>query len=59
MTIFSTPEQKKPVCPVCKLAVPLETAKTDEDGRAVHEDCYLSSIKLKSQTVPRGPEQMA
>jgi hypothetical protein len=34
-------------CPICNRPVPLETAKTDSDGKAVHEDCYFIKIKLK------------
>jgi hypothetical protein len=33
-----------PLCSICHLPVPVSEAKTDEDGDAVHEDCYL--IKL-------------
>jgi hypothetical protein len=33
-----------PICCICSLPVSLNNAKTDEDGNAVHEDCYL--IKL-------------
>jgi hypothetical protein len=29
------------VCCICAGPVPLETSKTDERGRAVHEDCYV------------------
>lgn len=32
------------ICSICNLPVPLNNAKTDEDGSAIHEDCYL--IKL-------------
>ena len=34
-------------CPICNEPVPLETAKTDSDGKAVHEECYFQRIKLK------------
>ncbi len=34
-----------PICPICRAPVSLESAKTDEDGRAVHEDCYVESVK--------------
>lgn len=37
-----------PVCSICNSKVPLETAKTDENGRAVHEQCYLVVLKQKS-----------
>jgi hypothetical protein len=33
-----------PICPICRKAVPLNNAKTDEDGNAIHEACYL--VKL-------------
>ena len=36
-------------CPICKKAVPLEAANTDEDGQGVHEECYL--LKLHSKQV--------
>ncbi len=36
-----------PRCPVCGKEVPLETAKTDEWGRAIHDDCYLLTLRLK------------
>ena len=35
---------RTPICPICLKAVPLNNAKTDEDGNAIHEDCYL--VKL-------------
>ena len=35
---------RQPSCPICNKTVALETAKTDEDGHAVHEKCYLDKI---------------
>lgn len=35
---------QSPICPICRRAVPLIHAKTDEDGNAIHEACYL--VKL-------------
>jgi hypothetical protein len=32
---------KLPTCSVCNEAVEIETSKTDEDGRAVHEECAI------------------
>jgi hypothetical protein len=29
------------VCHLCGKAVPLESAKTDDEGRVVHEKCYV------------------
>jgi hypothetical protein len=34
-------------CAICKESVNLEESKTDEYGHAVHENCYVSSVKLK------------
>ena len=41
-----------PACPICNKEVLLETAKTDEDGRALHEECYLLKLNLKRSTTP-------
>ena len=37
-------------CPICNLPVLLETAKTDDRGQAIHERCYLLSVRLKHAT---------
>jgi len=34
-----------PICPRCLEPVRLEDAKTDEDGRAIHEDCYYAILQ--------------
>ena len=31
-------------CPICHESVKLETAKCDEDGKAIHEACYLQKL---------------
>lgn len=41
-----TPQLSLPICSICKKPVQLETSKTDEDGMAVHEDCYVSKVAL-------------
>ena len=33
------------ICQICKKPVVLETARINEYGKAVHEDCYLNSVK--------------
>jgi hypothetical protein len=33
-----------PLCSFCNLPVKLETSKTDEYGRAIHEACYLMRL---------------
>lgn len=35
-------------CRICNLPVPVETAKTDSEGQAVHETCYLLSAARKT-----------
>jgi len=39
-----------PVCGICHEPVKIETSKTDEAGRAVHEECYLLKVKLHRAT---------
>jgi hypothetical protein len=46
------PCSSKPACSICNEPVELETAKTDECGRAIHEKCYV--LKLTSD-VKGGP----
>jgi hypothetical protein len=31
-------------CRICRKPVPVETAKTDDRGQAVHEECYILSV---------------
>jgi hypothetical protein len=40
----------KPVlhCHICRKPVPVETAKTDGYGRAIHEECYVLSVLQKA-----------
>lgn len=42
---FPTPSYL--ICPVCSQPVEIESAKTDEEGRPVHEGCYI--FELTSQ----------
>jgi hypothetical protein len=39
-----------PICGICGTPVKLETTKTDEYGRAVHEQCYILKVKLHRAT---------
>jgi hypothetical protein len=34
----------KHFCVICNEPIKLETAKSDEDGNPVHDDCYLKKI---------------
>ena len=31
-------------CRLCQKPVPVDTAKTDSEGKAIHEHCYLADI---------------
>jgi hypothetical protein len=37
-------------CALCDKPVPLDISKTDERGKAVHEECYLLKMRLKRAT---------
>lgn len=47
---MSSPESHLPTCHICNKPVKLETAKTDESGRAVHSGCYL--LKINGEGAP-------
>lgn len=37
-------------CSICEKPVSLESAKADEYGRTIHEECYALKMKLKRAT---------
>jgi hypothetical protein len=39
-------------CSICERPVSLESAKADEYGRTIHEECYALKMKLKQATTP-------
>jgi len=48
-----------PSCAICKQSVDLNDSKSDECGRAVHEQCYVSLLVQKeprflARTEPNG-----
>ena len=44
-----------PRCSLCDKPVLLETSKTDEYGKALHEECYALKMRLKQATsTPEG-----
>lgn len=45
--------QRVIVCCICGGPVPLETSKTDERGKAVHEECYVRKTISRFRTVRR------
>jgi len=34
-------------CPICNQPIDLKAAKTDERGKAIHEDCYVMKINFE------------
>jgi hypothetical protein len=34
-------------CVICSKSVSLEVARIDENGQAVHEECYMERVKAK------------
>ncbi len=42
-----------PICDICHKPVKLETSKTNELGKAVHERCYLLMVSSKKAKSPR------
>jgi len=44
-----------PTCAICHQPAPLETAKTDERGQIVHEQCYLFKLRLIAATKLSSP----
>ena len=43
-------ELQLPRCSLCDKPVILEASKTDEGGKAVHEECYVLNLRLKRPT---------
>jgi hypothetical protein len=41
-----------PTCNICNRPVDLKVAKTDEDGKGVHEECYVRRMRLKKISPP-------
>lgn len=41
-----------PLCPICSLPVIIEKCKTDENGKAVHEECYVLKIRATLKKPP-------
>ena len=49
-------DDQSPVCRICQQPVPIENAKTDGNGDAVHEACYVFMVRsdraAKSNRLP-------
>jgi hypothetical protein len=48
---------RTPICGICNKPVELEISKTDELGKAVHESCYVLSVRRAP--VPPGDESVS
>ena len=46
------PAQAIYLCHICGKPVDINTAKTDDAGRPVHEECYVLRELLKQRTMP-------
>jgi hypothetical protein len=40
----TVPQSRFPRCSLCDEPLDLRTAKTDADGNAIHEECYVLSL---------------
>jgi hypothetical protein len=49
------PYSYSPACRICRLPVDLKTSNTDEEGQAVHQQCY--SRRLCSPPQPPGEKK--
>ena len=52
---MSQPLRNVLICSICHQPVALENSKTDENGHAIHEDCYLQRL-LASPNDPPNPQ---
>lgn len=43
-SIIRHDRREKPACSICGEPVNLQTAACDEDGKAVHEECYVQRM---------------
>jgi len=48
----SDEKTQPPMCSQCQEPVELGTARTDEDGKAIHPECYLHRLRMKRGTTP-------
>jgi hypothetical protein len=45
-----------PTCPICNEPVELKTGSADENGHAMHEECYLLRLRLMEATTMPDPD---
>ena len=46
------PSARLPVCSICKNPVDLTIDLTDQDGNAVHEECYVRKVRQEDARKP-------
>jgi hypothetical protein len=46
-----TPQLPAIACCICTRPIPVEDSKTDEHGKAVHEECYVRKMISQSATI--------
>jgi LSD1 subclass zinc finger protein len=58
----STPPASKTRCSICGNTVALEASKTDEQGSAVHEECYvgrtIALLEAQQQALTPSPSRV-
>jgi hypothetical protein len=50
------PDGKGPTCNLCHKPVELTSSKTDGDGKAVHEECYVHLVQSQRRTAEVRPK---
>ena len=48
----SAEESVPPLCPIGNKSVDLKAAKADENGLAMHEECYVVKVRLENTATP-------
>lgn len=44
LSVIRHNHRREPACAICGEPVNLKTARFDEDGKPVHEECYVEKI---------------
>jgi hypothetical protein len=52
MAIVLDFSRKPPLCSICNKPLDPKTAVTDQDGKPVHEDCYVLKLRLEDARKP-------
>jgi hypothetical protein len=52
MPIVLNFSRKPPLCSICNKPLDLKIAVTDQDGKPVHEECYVLKLRLEEARKP-------